>query len=223
MATCDTEALMQAAACLDGLEGRDLEVLKAQLLCEIYSTASEEPPTLWEDLRVSTTSTKLGGSKDPNWAQFATNGSGSRGVYTYSFNHIVENEVFFNVQLPHGWVEGTDIYWHVHWSASTSSNIGTIVWGLEYTWSNIGSVFPNTTIVGVADGVDFPGGSLKKHMMTSGVKINASGKTASSMILCRMFRDLTNSTGAGNNTLLESIFLLENDFHYQCNACGGEL
>lgn len=170
---------------------------------------------LYDDLRVPVSSVKTGGAKDPQYVQVRTDGAGSQGVYAYVFDKSVEEELFFAVQIPHTWVEGTTIYPHVHWFPITA-NAGKVAWKLEYTWASIGAVFGNTAYVsGVADA---PGVAFQHTMTHLGVAgIDGTGKTASSMLMCRIFRDATN---VPDDTLDEDAALIEIDFHYQVGRLG---
>ena len=99
----------------------------------------------WEDLRVPAVSTRLGGTKDPDFALFKNDGEGSpsQGVFTYWFDNSTEEELYFAAQLPHAW-NGTDILAHVHWTPAVNGGAGqTVCWGLEYTWASIGGDFGN--------------------------------------------------------------------------------
>lgn len=65
--------------------------------------------TTYTDLVVPITSTKSGGSKIPYFTEFMDDNSGSQGVFGYAFDDDDEQELYFMVQMPHSWVEGTDI------------------------------------------------------------------------------------------------------------------
>lgn len=180
--------------------------------------------TMWDDLRVPVDSTKAGGSKDPTFGVFKTNGAGSQGVFTQWFNKNSEQELYFSAQLPHSWKEGTDIEAHVHWvPASTAAGAGTdVCWGLEYTWSNINGTFGNTTIIygdeqsnGATETI-----TVDKHYLTELGTITGTGKTLSSMLVCRIFRD-AGGTG-GTDDYDDDAGLLEIDFHYQIDSFGSD-
>jgi len=176
--------------------------------------------TQWDDLRVPVLSTKTGGTKDPNLVKSFDNGSGSQGVFTYYFDASTEEELYFAVQLPHAWAQGTNIHAHVHWFPSAAGTAGQVVsWGLEYTWANIGGDYGNTTIE--YGNAHFPNDSelaADRHYITEIADIDGTGKTFSSMLLCRVFRD---ATGAGaTDDYASDAGLLEVDFHFEVDSFG---
>lgn len=170
--------------------------------------------TTWEDLRVPVTSTKLGGSKDPDFAKVLDDGDSSQGVFSYLFSNTTEEEIYFTVQLSHSWKEGSTIFAHVHWSP-TSAASGGVTWGLEYSWANIAGVFGNTTLATVDDTA---AEAADTHQMTDSIEIDGTGKTHSSMILCRLYRDVADD----NDTYAADVALLEIDFHYEIDAIADE-
>ena len=186
----------------------------------------EGTATQWDDLRIAINSTKLGGSKDPGFAVFKTDGGApaSQGVFLYWFDKSNEEELYFVAQMPHAWDEGTDIECHVHWvPASTSASAGLdVCWGLEYTWANINGTFGNTTLIygdeqtnGATETI-----TVDKHYLTELGTIDATGKTMSSMLVCRVFRDATGAGGTDDYD--DDAGLLEIDFHYQINSLGSK-
>ena len=177
--------------------------------------------TVWDDLRVPVTSTKLQGSKDPHFAVAYDNAGGtSQGVFTYFFDKTTEEEVYFSAQIPHRYKEGTDIIAHVHWYPVASGVSGrTVSWGLEYLWTNVGGVNGNTVIVYANDTTSEDAVLLAdKHYMTNFAALSGTGKEISSMLLCRIFRD---ATGAGlTDDYDNDAGLLEIDFHYEIDTVG---
>jgi hypothetical protein len=180
--------------------------------------------TMWDDLRFPALTAKVGGVNDPSWGQLKDNGSGSTGVYIYFFDKNTEQELFFVAQMPHSWAEGTDIEAHVHWTpASTAPGAGTdVCWGLEYTWANINGTYGNTAII---YGDEQSNGATEtitadKHYLTELGTISGSGKTISSCLVCRVFRD-AGSTG-GTDDYDDDAGMIEVDFHYQINSFGSD-
>jgi len=168
----------------------------------------------WEDLRVPLESTKAGGAKAPGFAKIIDNGAGSQGVYSFHFDKNTEEELFFSIQMPHSWIQGTDIHPHIHWMPE-DTDTGSVVWGLEYTWVNFGDVMGNTTILEVTDPAD---GTALKHQIAEWSIISGAGKTFSSMLMCRIFR----VAGDAADTYDSDCIALEFDVHYQINSLGSE-
>jgi hypothetical protein len=179
--------------------------------------------TVWEDLRYPASSIGLRGNTDPDWVQLADDGSRSTGVYVLGFDDTTEEEVYCAVQLPHEWKEGSNIYAHVHWTppSGTASLTKGVRWGLEYTWANIGVVdgsgtpatFGNTSIIYVTDSDTF---TADEHRMINFAAIDATGKTFSSMLICRLFRDAASSS----DDYADDALLLEFDIHYEIDSLG---
>ncbi|WP_372754257.1 hypothetical protein [Mariniflexile sp.] len=134
------------------------------------------------------------------------------------FPYNKEPSVVFSVQLPHGWKEGSTIYPHVHWSSKSDVGSNTVVWALEYTWTNVGAVFPNTTTVSGSTLVPSNGGSVSayEHAITPLGAIDGTGKEISSMLMCRLYRYTTNAS----DTFNDYVALLEIDFHYEIDSDG---
>lgn len=177
--------------------------------------------TQWDDLRVPVLQTKLGGTKDPDFTKAFDNGSGSQGVFTYLFDKNTEEELYFLCQMPHNWKQGSNIECHVHWFPVADGAAGTdVCWGLEYTWANISSVFANTSLI-YGDVNSLEETLVQdKHYLTELGAITSTGKTFSSMLICRIFRDATSSGGTDDYD--NDAALLEIDFHYQVDSLGSD-
>lgn len=182
---------------------------------------------VWDDLRVPLTAGKIGASNPPTFSQFMDD-AGSVGVYLWRFGDqaVVGNEeqLWFAAQLPHSYAEGTDIKVHIHWSPAAGGAAGQFVkWGLEYTWINIDGTFGNTTII-TSDASTAPTATtsgdgtmlVDKHYTTEIGAIVGTGKTISSMLACRVFR---NSSHADDD-LPQAAFGLEVDFHFEIDTMG---
>lgn len=179
-----------------------------------------KPGLLWDDVTVPVTSTTASGSKKPTFDRVIGDGSGpgSQGVFTYWFSASQEQELYFTLQLPHTYAEGTNVRPHFHFVLNTTTASGTIKFGLEYSWSNVDETFPNTTFVygtyNVTQNQQYK--HLVQGFTDSITEINGTGKKISSMICGRVFRDVTNDTFA------DVVGLLEIDFHILNNTDGSE-
>jgi hypothetical protein len=189
---------------------------------KIYSSAYVEvdaknlilKDTVWDDLTFGISAVKVGGINDPTFEVFKTNGAGSTGVYCYQFSPNSRQEVFFSVQLPHTFKEGSDVSPHVHWSPLTTET-GTVVWGLEYTIANFGETYGNTlvdTIISSAHTTAFA------HQIVDFPDIASTSRTVSAVYMCRMYRDATST----DDTYPSKVALLAVDFHVQKNKLGTE-
>lgn len=127
-------------------------------------------------------------------------------IYFFRNNAAVE-AMSFTLQLPHNWKDGTTIYPHIHWVPKESGS-GDVRWNLDYTWANLntGIFSAITTINGIASGPF----TLNQHLLTAiGTGIDGTGKTYSSVLICRIWRD---STIAGD-TYAADAGGLSMDFH----------
>jgi len=136
----------------------------------------------------------------------------SHGVFMYYFQKDILQELFFTAQLPHSWVEGSEIEPHVHYVRPVNDT-GTVVWGLEYTWENMNDVFANTTTIFTYDSQL---SKRDKQIYQSFGLIEGTGKKVSSMLVCRIFRDAANPKDTYNH----DVGLLEVDFHIKSNSLG---
>ena len=89
--------------------------------------------TVWDDLRVSLDRAKLSGANTPTFEKMKDDGGGpaSNGVYAYNFDD--DDELWFSVQMPHCWKQGSTIYPHLHWCSETDATGDDVGIGLEYS------------------------------------------------------------------------------------------
>ena len=170
--------------------------------------------TVWDDLRVAP-DVKGTGAKDPSWSAWLS------GLYLYDFDNAAagsEKEIWFNIQMPHGWKEGTSVYPHVHWVNDTAGTAGQVVrWGLEYTVAKIGATFPAVTTVYATTIVG--GGDITvadEHLITSFDPITMTGNTISTILVCRLFRNSSNAADTYSGTA----GLLSIDWHFEIDKIG---
>ena len=173
----------------------------------------------WDDLRIPGSNTRPG-TTAPAVSLFRD------GIYLDEFVYNQVDTVFFSIQLPHHWKEGSDIYPHIHWAHNTAGPAidKGVVWKLEYSWANAGEILPpSSTLTAALTWTSAPPAQYK-HIITQFLDgsnneyIDGTGKKISSMLICRLYRDtsddLDNFTG--------SAFLLEIDFHYQVDSLGSD-
>lgn len=165
---------------------------------------------VWEDLRIAALSTRTNASA-PDLITIGPSG----GLLTLGFNgDATAEQCYFAIQLPHSYKQGSDIYPHVHW-CPVNTNAGNVLWQLEYSWANINGTFEAPTTIESLDAAD---GTAWKHQLASFPAITGTGKTISSMIVCRLFRNPAD----GDDTYGSDAALLEFDIHYQIDSLGSQ-
>lgn len=184
----------------------DSIVFKDELVTYLSSVVNNKEPNeyVYEDLRVPVTAVRAGGAA-PTWGTFSGN------LETWLFPTNADAEVHFAVQLPHAWMEGSEIEAHVHW-APMDTDTGDVSWNLEYIWANEGATFgAAATLSPTPDPAD---GTALKHQYFDIGDIAGTGKTISSILICRLYRDVSNDDYTGWAALLEF------DFHIRLDARG---
>lgn len=165
----------------------------------------------WDDIRVPVNAvSKNFGTTKPDEISFIGN------TVVLGFDNTASEGVTFSVQMPHAWLQESNIHAHVHWSPIDDSD-GGVRWQLEYSWANMGSTFPAVATIGMTDA----SASQYKHQyieLGPDTGIDATGKTFSSMLMCKLVRNVTHS----EDSYAADAALLEVDFHYRLDGFGSE-
>jgi len=177
--------------------------------------------TVWNDLTVPAFSARPGPTA-PDFQNSPAFGGDST-LYYLSFNGAGSTpveEVYFTVQMPHDWKEGSDIYPHVHFSPTDSNggdtNSRTVRWKLTYQWVNVDGTFGSSATINM-DKAFVPNTSVWAHLLAGTASpVSGSGKTISSMLVCRLFRD---PADAADDYPQDAAFLYF-DIHYEGDTAG---
>ena len=161
--------------------------------------------TTWTDMLVPLTQSKVGANLKPdfNYTEIA---------YEFPQNDITEY-VTFTLQLPHSWKQGTTIYPHVHWKQTQNL---TPVFKMDYKWFNIGDLVPATWSTHIMNNLakSYLGGSL--HQINDNpIGIDGIGKTISSMLLIKLYRD--------DNVYTGDVITYQFDIHYETDSFGSNI
>lgn len=162
----------------------------------------------WQDVRVPLTSARAGLTNPPDLEVFR----GS--VRAMAFSPTLTEDVFFDMQVPHGWVPG-DVRPHVHWSPGSSTNTGTVAWRLDYTWASVGDTFAAPVTLSADQAA---AGVAYGHQIVGFGSIDGSGQRDSSVLLCRLYR----LGGDASDTFTGDAFALSVDVHLQVTEPGSE-
>jgi len=160
--------------------------------------------TVWEDMTMPINTGKTVGSTNvPSFDVF------KNGTYAYAF--VSGDQIFATQQMSHSYKLGSSIYQHTH-IVPSSTNTGNVTICIEYTKSNIGSVFPDTT---TSCGTTYMNGTASQHILQMDGNIgNFTG--LSGIINARIFRNATTIGSA----YADKIFILAYDLHYEKDSIG---
>jgi hypothetical protein len=165
----------------------------------------------WSDLQVPINAIRLSGIKPPDWADY----KGSQ-VLAFGDEAVEGNEeiVFFTVQLPASYAEGTNVKFHVHWLGEDDT-AGDVVWKFTYSWANVGDVFPGETTAAVAA----PNSATDVLLEVDIADIDGTDKKVQGMLLCSLRR---NSSNVADTFTGKSAYLMQADFHLQIDTPGSQ-
>jgi hypothetical protein len=164
---------------------------------------------LWDDVRMIV-SARTVGANAPSLEVFRD------GLRAWRFDNGASlKEIFLSAQLPHSYLEGSDIRLHVHWAHVEGSDNGNVVWSAEYAWaSNLeampASATPSSSPVAVSASQQY------MPIITPIATLTGTGKRISSLLLVRLFRDPT----VAGDTSTANVYLLEADLHFQKDSVG---
>ena len=169
--------------------------------------------TVFDDLRIEPVSKSIG-LKAPTFGTFRN------GLLAYEFDDALvaaEKELFFSVQIPHAWKEGSNVSPHVHFAPLVAGSAGNLVrWGLEYSKAKIGTAFGASTTIYASTLAYGTITTQYSHCLVEFADIDMTGDTLSTILVCRLFR---NSSHA-DDTLAQTVGLLYIDFHYEIDTIG---
>jgi len=166
----------------------------------------------WDDLRVAANNVKVPATKGPAWTVYKASI-----VLAFSDQAVEANEerVYFVIQLPHGYKEGTNLRPHVHW-AGEDNTAGDVVWKLSYSWANMLGTFPPETSILLAASNSLV---TDYHNYAQLPEITGTGQEISSIVLCSLRR---NSNNVLDTYCAKLAYLLEFDIHYQKDTLGSK-
>lgn len=162
---------------------------------------------VWEDLRSPATSINPPGLiSDPDWD---VNNVG------WLFDGTSTELLFIIQQMPHSWVEGSNIIPHIHW---TQSEAGVVVWQLEYKMYNLGDPVPPSFTTLRTTSTVFPYTSGDIAQVSPFLEIDMSGMKISTFIKMKISR----LGGDAEDTINNDVLFDEFDFHYKIDTFGSD-
>jgi hypothetical protein len=162
----------------------------------------------WEDLRTPATAIPLQGqSGDPD--------ADSDG--TLLFDATTAEQVSLIFQMPHGWVDGSGVRLHVHWSKSTDAAGGVV-------WEERHRTIANNAIPGAWS--EFAAATTRSQAVASNqaviidgwAEIAMTGLKGSDMLHVQIRRN----PAATADTYAADVRLFDADLHYRAYGLGSE-
>lgn len=186
------------------LKGTELEAAEVDANFRDLDTRTEAG---WRDM-VCGLETRSGPSQPP-----LTNFR--NGIYLFAFSPTDMMEGFCTAHIDHDWKLGQMLYPHIHWTTSSTA-VGVVRWGFEYTWARRfddtgNTVFSGTNTIYVEQNAD---GTAYKHYVAQpveGAGISGTGLNVDTVILIRIFRDADHV----NDTYPDIAYGITFDLHYE--------
>ncbi len=160
----------------------------------------------WNDYTNDLSQGKVAGANVPTWSTFRD------GLKAYAFSASSMNEVWVTFHVLHDIKIGEVIFPHVHWSPGSSTNTGTVRWGIECTHckGHQQQSFPASITMFVEQAAD---GTAFKHYIAEVAEVDvipALNIEPDTLVQVRVFRDAADP----NDTFPDVAFGLEMDLHY---------
>lgn len=166
----------------------------------------------WDDVEIPFNGMKEVPALDtpPTWTVVA-------GIALPTFPAGSVSGLSFEKQLPHSYAEGTDILPHVHWYFLEGSPSGSIIWGADFFWTNVGDV--GGTLVQITGTKTPTVDEVAEHLVTplNSGPTDGTGKNLSSVIRGRFYRDGVTDDFNG------AAYGFSFDFHTKRNSVGSPL
>lgn len=163
----------------------------------------------WDDLNFPALSLAKSANLAPSQSVIFASGS----IEGLLFNGATQvNEVYGSGEVLHSYKQGSDLYPHVHWMASTA-DAGNVTWFLEYTIADANAVYSAPITISVTQATT---SAAWVHRLAEFPAINGTGLTIGAQIAFRLYRNATTPT----DTYTANAALLSFGIHYQINSVG---
>jgi hypothetical protein len=166
----------------------------------------------WDDVVTGAFSVKVDSVNPPTAVAY-------KGSQVWNFVHTADKKIYLTAQLPHGYTEGSDINFHIHFAIETNGLNGAtaenVKFNFTHSWSNISGAIPGETTETAT--VDVKAYTTDVHYLLSipATLISGANKNISSILLCSLTRD----TAVANN-YAHGVYFMSADFHIQKNSLG---
>lgn len=154
----------------------------------------------WKDLILPVTA--LTGGTLPTFGVF----SGDLRTYEFQTGDVLHG----SFEIQHDYIEGSELYVHVHWAPSTT-NTGNCIFLFDYSIASVGTAFP---VQAQLSATQAGGGVALQHQLATFTPTISGAIKIGNIIAFRLVRTATGNTFTGN------AFVFSIGVHYKCDALG---
>lgn len=167
--------------------------------------------TVFDDVLPSSV-TVGGGANAPAFTAY----NGNLRAYEFVGSGPTQKDIHMGFQLPHWYKEGSEVFPHLHLYVPNDGSGGAIKFYCEFTWTNVNGVEGSTATYSGTLTIAAGAGNLHKILAINSSAFSGSGKTISSMLSCRFYRDPADAA----DTFGSSVWLKSADVHAEKDAMG---
>lgn len=139
-----------------------------------------------------------------------------KGAQVLNFPDDKDAMIYFTLQIPHQYKEGSNLSFHLHTVYSSSSTSSSDSWTFTYAWANVNDSFPtDETSVTSSTNVNLPVSSNKNSIRPIAT-LDGTGKKMSSILICSLMRNGIADAYNGN------VYVLSMDFHMEMDKPGSD-
>lgn len=163
--------------------------------------------TVFDDVVIPLVNSKAPAAETPTWTAY-------KGSEVPAFSATLTNGLYWGLQLPHSYKEGSNIGCHLH-VTYPDANAGNSRWTLSYSWANVDGSFPTATTETLTFAAPAAADVHKIHPFSD---IVGTGKTVSSVLLGKISR----IGGDGADTYAAVIYGVSLDCHVEKDSLGSD-
>jgi len=170
----------------------------------------------WNDMRGDIVINTAVPGTAPDFVEFRN------GLFAWAFDSASTEYAYVSFHVLHDYVQGTDLYPHIHWSHNNATPGSTTVrWAIDYSLARgyEFETFPAPTTITLDDAV----GAQYSHHIREGTPAESGGSPLISTIIdgtniepdTIILMRIARLGGATEDTFADDAFIFEVDLHYQ--------
>lgn len=167
--------------------------------------------TVWNDANVGAAQLSLPASGQPDEDEFVDEGGSDTGITTWAFG--VGEKISGELEIPHDYKEGSDLYFHVHWQGIAAPAGGTdnVQWQLTYTIAQTGQTLDAAATITFESAIT----TQYTFILSAFAAITGTNFNIGDQFLFTLERIAATSDEYGGDALLATVGI-----HYECDTLG---